>query len=145
MKTRTVAAILALILVGTTSVSAQEATERNHSTDRNGGLALRAGLGIAGLGGNNLLDEVTLAWNIGLHYEWSFAPKWGLDIGAELSHKGGAITNSERWDDDSRTVMRLNYLQLPVVVTRHLRAGRVDLAPYAGLYYAWCASARLHT
>ncbi len=144
MKAKTFAVIIPLILISS-SLPAQSADNAQHSTDRRGGLSLRAGFGAAGLGGNELLDELTYAWNVGLHYEWQFAAQWGLDAGLELSHKGGAMTNSDSWDGDSRTVLRLNYLQLPVVATHHFRVGRLDIAPYAGLYYAWCAGGRLDT
>ena len=143
MKTKTLALLSALLLV-TAALSTQNTANAQHPTSRKGGLALRAGVGMAGLGGNELLDELTCAWNVGLHYEWRFAGRWGVDAGLELSHKGGAATDSDGWDDDSRTVLRLNYLQLPVTVAHHFRVGRVDLAPYAGLYYAWCAGAQLH-
>lgn len=144
MKTKTLALLSALILVAA-SLPAQNAANAQHPTDRRDGLSLRAGFGMAGLGGNRLLDELTCAWNVGLHYEWRFAGRWGVDAGLELSHKGGAMSNSEHWDDDSRTVLRLNYLQLPVTLAHHFRVGKVDLAPYAGLYYAWCAGGRLDT
>lgn len=144
MKIKTLALLSTLILVAA-SLPAQNVANAQHPTDRRGGLSLRAGFGMAGLGGNRLLDELTCAWNVGLHYEWRFAGRWGVDAGLELSHKGGAMSNSEHWDNDSRTVLRLNYLQLPVTVAYHFRVGRVDLAPYAGLYYAWCAGGRLDT
>jgi len=140
-----IATLLSTLLLTVAPLSAQSTPDRNHLTDRDGGFTMRAGLGVAGIGGNELLDEVTLAWNIGLHYEWALPRNWGLDAGLEFSRKGGAMDNYKLWDDDSRTVMRLNYLQLPVVAMRHFRVGRVDLAPYAGIYYAWCASARLDT